>query len=202
MAKPIESVPVFLDAVAAQSADPIVRCNYLVIESDDPQLGWSITGSSGVPLPFLLLGLEGIVVGGLGGGAFVSPLDVEELFLSVEADGFTLEASDLWLPNFLFTGKRADPALLRLVAVSDIASAGAVLRINRALFTLALQAREGNLGWEDFSRRCAEMEGPEFSVDETRAFAFWNESIIEAAFDQFPKNVELELPRRGNPESR
>jgi hypothetical protein len=177
-----DDVPLVVDSVAAYESFPIVRCNYLSIECDSPEAGWTIRIGR-ERLPFLMLGLVGIVTRPFVSERFTSIDLIEDLFKRTEAQaGLVIHVDDIWLPMGLFDRINPEPA------------SGRVYRIKTNLFVLALAFREGRLDPNTFRHRCARFKQPlVFSENETRPFREWRGQQIQNAKDQYPKNRELEL---------
>lgn len=178
--RPPEDVPVFIDSVKTLRGFEMTRCNYLSIECDEPQPGWELD-ISGTRLPFLLLGLSGIVVRPPRGERFHTPEDIEHLFRLIEDEGGLLvDIEDVWIPNFLLGDE--DPA------------PGSVYRMNARAFTAATQFREGRMDLEEFLGLCRELPDPlAWSGEETEAFLAWREEHMSHAVEEYPKSGELEL---------
>ena len=157
--------PIFVDAVVDVAEPRLVRCNYLAIEADDPMPGWALRLDGTNSLPFFMLGLSGIIVSPPGKRQFSSGGDVDATINLLESHGFTVEASDLWLPHFLFKKQSFD-----LVP-------GLVFRVNGALFAFAFRYRDGQVSWEEFAGFCRETEVPRFSREESAAFKDWHQRV-------------------------
>ncbi len=56
---PFDDIPVSVETLS-RPYFPLVRCNYLYVECDEPRPGWSL-GLGAERLPFLMLGLVGII---------------------------------------------------------------------------------------------------------------------------------------------
>lgn len=192
-------VPVIIDSVklprknvtspgglrAESDLRSITRCNYLSVECDSPKPGWSVR-IGGLDLPFLMLGLTGVIHRPFGDEQFDIPAKIESLFLSVEQmGGLLVNINDVWLPNFLFERSGATP------------SKGMVFRVHRDLFETAFLYREGCLAHGTFLERCHSLSRREaviISKKETEAFSIWHKEQISNAVHQYPKNKSLVLP--------
>ena len=137
----------------------------------------------GEGLPFLMLGLIGIVTRPFGAERFNSIDLIEDLFKRIEDDAnLLIEIDDIWLPIFLFDNIDIKPLT------------GHVYRIKSSMFNLALSFREGRLDFESFISQCRQLERPLFlSETETLSFSQWRELQVQNAIKQYPKNSELKL---------
>ncbi len=163
----------------------ITRCNYLSVECDSPKPGWSV-GIGGVEMPFLMLGLIGVVHRPFEGERFDTPDKIEKLFFLVEQQaGLLININDVWLPNFLFSRGGATQ------------SKGLVYRVHWDIFSTAFLFREGRLGQGTFLDRCHSLnhhEAVTISEKETKAFSLWHKEQVSNAVRQYPKNKGLVLP--------
>ncbi len=87
-----EAVPVIIDSVKTSvrknvdlqrpgedsSFRLITRCNYLSVECDIPKPGWTLRVSE-LNLPFLMLGLTGVIHRPFDGERFDTPAKIEEI---------------------------------------------------------------------------------------------------------------------------
>lgn len=175
-------VPVIVDAVRIYEYFPMVRCNYLSIECDSPKVGWTI-GIGGEELPFMILGLVGIITRPFIADKFNNIELIEDVFRRIEDEADLLvDVDDIWLPMFLFNNINIRP------------ETGHVYRIKSDLFILALSFREGRLDIQAFLDGCERLDRPlMLSEDEMRAFGQWRELQVRNAVEQYPKNRSLEL---------
>ncbi len=163
---------------------PMVRCNYISIECDDPSPGWQI-GLNNLFAPFLLLELVGIVQQPLGAARFTSYTLVNQLFEQVEKQAsLIINFEDIWLPSFLF----ASPLHV-----------GDVYRVSNELFSEAFRYRDGRRNQEQFEGRCKELAPIVISPEETRAFAGWIAEQISGAQNSAPKDPDLQLRTKRRP---
>ena len=175
------SVPIIADDVRSRG---LARFNYLVVENDVPTPGWTIsTGAE--TLPFLMLGVSGIVMQPFGEPRFGSPELIEDLFARVEDDlVLSIGVDDIWLPEF---------------TIHQPISPGDVFRIRADLFRHVFAMREGRIlveSWQSFANTGDDMRlGMSFSQSETSAFAEWSSLQVNAARSAYPKNRELQLHR-------
>lgn len=176
-------VPIVVDAVKTYEHFHMVRCNYLSVECDSPKEGWTLS-IAGETIPFMMLGLVGIVTSPFGAERFDSVDLIEDLFKRVEdkAD-LLIEVDDIWLPILLFNNINIEPRI------------GHVYRIKNDAFVLALSFREGRLDLEGFLSECQQLERPlVLSENEMSSFSKWRELQVQNAKDQYPKNPKLVLP--------
>lgn len=179
---PTTSIPVVVDAVKASEYFPIVRCNYLSVECDSPKAGW-IINIGGEELPFMMLGLVGIITRPFIAERFDRIEFIEDLYRRIEDEAdLLIDVDDIWLPMFLFNNINITPEI------------GHVYRIRSDLFILALSFREGRLDSEAFLNECQRLERPlVISEDEIRSFQEWRQLQVRNAIEQYPKNRDLEL---------
>jgi hypothetical protein len=181
MPDPPQAVPILIET-PARAYFPMVRCHYLAIEYDTPRMGWGIS-LGGPMMPFLMLGLAGIIQQPFDAERFSNYGLIEGLFRRIEEDsGLSLNFEDIWLPSFLF---------------SSSAHVGDVYRAGLRLFVLALQYRDVQLPKQEFEARCKDL-GNEivFSEDETRAFRSWIAEQVSMAQNREPKDRNLRLGTR------
>lgn len=177
-----QDVPVIIDAIKAHESFPLVRCNYLSVECESPMPGWTIK-LGGEVLPFMMLGLVGIITRPIGAEMFYNTNLIEDLFSKIEDEaGLLIEVDDIWLPMLLFHSVKTKPEL------------GDVYRISSDMFAWALAFREGRIDHETFLIQCKQLERPlVFSEEETIIFKEWRELQIQNAIEQYPKNDNLKL---------
>ncbi len=180
---PTIDVPLVVDAVKTHEHFPMVRCNYLYVECDSPKGGWELN-LGGEALPFLMLGLVGIVTSPFGAERFNTVELIEDLFRRIEDEADLLvDIDDIWLPMFLFNNTNIVPEI------------GHVYRIKSDVFTLALSFREGRLDLKAFISGCRQSKRPLFlSEDEMMSFSKWHDMQVQNAKEQYPKSRDLELP--------
>jgi len=177
-ASPQHDVPVLVET-PARPYFPMVRCHYLSIEYDTPRAGWGIS-LGGPMMPFLMLGLAGIIQQPFDAARFSNYGLIEGLFERIEKDpGLSLNLEDIWLPDFLFS---------RSLRVGD------VYRTGLRLFVLAFQYRDVQLSQQGFEARCKDL-GNEivFSEEETSAFRSWTAEQVSMAQNSEPKEPKLQL---------
>lgn len=96
------TVPVLVDSLKEYGDFRMARCMYFSIECDTPGAGWTLSLRSET-IPFLMLGLSGIITSELRGREFQSVDDIEALFESIEEhDSLYIDINDVWLPLELF----------------------------------------------------------------------------------------------------
>lgn len=194
-----ESVPVIIDSVKSgvrkivNSQGPgedssfrlITRCNYLSVECDLPKPGWALRVGA-LNLPFLMLGLTGVIHRPFDGEHFDTLDKIEDLFVRIEDEaGLLVNINDVWLPNFLFDRAGAPQ------------KKGQVYRVDGNLFSAAFLYREGRLALGTFLERCHGVNrAVTISEKETAAFTDWHKAQIEHSIGQYPKNKALALHYR------
>ena len=176
-------VPVVVDDSKSYGKFRITRCTYFTIECDAPSSNWVLElGKKSIP--FLLIGLSGLIVRPIRGGRlFESSDSIDELFDTIESHpSLYVDINDLWLPNKLFQG---------------LPHRGQVYRVGFKLFHVAYLYREERISEDQFLRQCSELKGNiRLSKKETRSFANWSRFQIQKAKDSFPKNKGLRLEYR------
>lgn len=174
-------IPVIIET-PSRPIFPMVRCYYIAIEFDTPDNQWTI-GLGAERLPFLMLGLAGIVQAPVGAPRFNRPELIDRLFRLVEGAGGLVNFEDIWLPARLF---RAGTEM------------GTVYRIEIGLFQTAFAFRDSRVSRETFEERARELHDQiRFSADETKAFRAWSAETIALAERREPKNPELRLRPKG-----
>jgi hypothetical protein len=179
----VDDIPVSVETLS-RPYFPLVRCNYLYVECDEPRPDWTIGIGAG-RLPFLMLGLVGIIQTPFDAPRFSEPRHVDELFERLEGSGFVVQFADIWLPHFVL-GPR-EPHV------------GDVYRVDVRVFKMAQFFREGGVTQEHFLdslQGLTDRVGVSFSEEETRAFVAWSLESLSAARDQPDKNPELKLGTR------
>jgi hypothetical protein len=178
---PASTVPVIVDSVKRNEQFPIVRCSYLSVECETPSEDWALKIGSR-KMPFLMLGLDGIITGPFGAKRFKNVDQIEDLFVAIEdVAGLLIDIDDIWLPLSLFE-RYSRPR------------EGNVYRLDGSLFALAFAFREGRIDTEFFLNNCRDMDHPLFfSRKETRVFRQWHTLQIQGASEQYPKNRSLAL---------
>lgn len=159
-------VPILVET-PARDFFPMVRCHYLCIECDTPTSEWRL-GVEGLTMPFLMLGLSGVVLQPFAAPQFNNPGVIEHFFAELEQQpSLSINFEDIWLPGVLF---HTPPHV------------GAVYRVRRDLFQLAHQFRDRQVNQQDFETRCIELRRQIlFSKEETKAFEVWSAEQILGA---------------------
>ena len=183
-------IPLIVDAVRGGKELTLVRCNYMSVECDTPQAGWSLD-VAGASMPFMMLGLSGIIVSPPGSRRFLSPESIEELFRAIEDEGgMAIDVDDVWLPMFLFTD------------IEQVPRNGEVYRIDSEAFVLANSFKENRISLARYLEMCWRLERPlSPSMEEREAFASWHRSLIDSAIRQYPKNSDYELEWQEEPQT-
>lgn len=166
-------VPVVLDDVKDYPDFAMTRFSYFVVECDEPTPGWTLMLAQ-ARIPFLMLGLSGVVVSPPSGRPrFEGADDFDDLFESIEShDHVYVDLNDVWLPNDCF-----EPARLQR---------SNVFRIGRALFATALSYRGSLIETGRFVALARDMRREiEFSPNESEAFRAWSRNQIQAAHSQY-----------------
>lgn len=180
---PVDDIPVLVETLS-RPYFPMVRCNYLYVDCDTPLPGWTL-GINAQRLPFLMLGLVGIVQTPFDAPRFTEYRHVDELFERIEGSGFLVHFADIWLPDFVFTARELH--------------VGDVYRIDIRTFKMAQSFREGGVSQDHFLdvlRDTLNQLIVRFSAEETRAFLAWSIENLSAAMNQPDKNPELKLRTR------
>jgi|SRR5579862_3895995 len=179
----LDDIPVLVETLS-RPYFPMVRCNYLYVECDEPRPGWSIRLGS-ERLPFLMLGLVGIIQTPFDAPRFSEYKHIDELFEGIEGSGFLVHFADIWLPDFVFGPRETH--------------VGDVYRIDVRVFKMAQSFRDGALAQEHFLESLRDLTGQvgvTFSEGETRTFAAWSRANLLAARNQPDKSPELKLGTR------
>ena len=179
----VTDIPVVFDAIKTLEDFPMIRCNYLSIECDSPGGGWKLSIGD-LELPFLMLGLVGIITSPFGAERFNNVGLIEDLFEQIEDKaGLLIDVDDIWLPIILFRN------------IDTVPKIGDVFRIIGDVFALALSFREGRLDLESFLNECEQFERPMvLSEEESLSFQKWHDIQIDNVKEHYPKNKGLELP--------
>ena len=162
-------VPVVVDDVKRIPDFRMTRFIYFSVACDEPAPGWTLTLRE-LELPFLLLGLSGIVLSPPGDRSeFLEPADFDSLVDMIEKHAHLyLDINDIWLPNDSLPADRA----IR----------GAVYRIGQELFADAFEFRNDLVSDKAFSAISKDRrEQVSYSEQETRAFRLWTQQQIAGA---------------------
>jgi hypothetical protein len=178
-------VPIVIDDVKRLKTFSMSRCTYFSIECDSPSPGWTLSIRDR-EIPFMLIGLSGIIIEPMGGGLFSTPDKLEQLFENIETDpeeGVYVDTNDLWLPNSVFDRKNLKP--------------GSVYRIAFSFFQAAYGFRNQILSQNEFLVRCKKLKWKaRYSASETKALALWQNNQIDKTKERHEKHPELTLSRR------
>lgn len=172
------TVPVIVESFGEEAGSALSRCLYLCIAQSVPSIGASIAFNGNERMPFLLLGLTGVIYSPPGHEAFDTPQKIDGLFATLDGEaGLSVEFNDLWLPREVFSEYEAAP--------------GAVYRLSLRSFVRAYSFREGRITAE-------ELMAPwdwelNHSLLETKSFALWQEGVAAMVRESFPKASELRL---------
>jgi len=180
----IQSVPIVVETLS-RPYFPMHRCSYLYVECDEPRPGWALNN-----MPFLMLGLVGIIQVPLGALRFEQFQHLTELFETLEEKmGMTINFADIWLPDFMFRSRR--------VRVGD------VYRLELEMFKNAFLFRDGRMPRNMFLGQAERIgESLQFSEVETRVFTGWSQENMSALAHQPDKNPELRLRNRDERDTR
>jgi len=176
-------VPVIVDDVKNYRNFSMTRCTYFTIECDVPSPNW-ILGLENRSIPFVLIGLSGVVFKPIGDSVlFLSAESIEELFNTIETSpSLYIDTNDLWLPNALFQAPHRR---------------GQVHRVGNKLFNEAYLFREDKISEDHFLHSCSHLsQETRYSEKETLSFENWGKSQIEKAKGLYPKSKNLELRYR------
>jgi hypothetical protein len=173
-----QDVPIIVETLS-RSYFPMHRCNYLYVECDEARPGWRLN-----TMPFLMLGLNGIIQVPFGAPRFEQYQHLTQLFQVLEDEmEMTINFADIWLPDFMF---RSRPGRI-----------GDVYRLELKMFTIALLFREGRMPRKEFLGHAERLgESLQFSELETRIFVAWSQENVSALLQQPDKNPELRLRSR------
>ncbi|HEB02130.1 MAG TPA: hypothetical protein ENI12_02745 [Nitrospirae bacterium] len=175
-----DSVPVIIDAVRGKGKDALIRCVYLTIEGIGPSPDWTLYLEN-TKIPYIMLGFSGIIHRPVKGRIFNSAKRITDLVDAIEKQGeFFVDTNGVWLPKRSFRKKPRG---------------GDVWRVPLGTFKFGLMYSEGSLDDNIFSEGFNAMDTmmAEFSDSETRAFASWEEKIIQRTRDSYHERKHLAL---------
>lgn len=90
-----------VDSIKDQESFRMARCLYFSVECDTPSTGWQLGLESGY-IPFLMLGLSGIITKPIKGDSFNNEDDIDSLFETIEKhENLYVDINDIWLPLFV-----------------------------------------------------------------------------------------------------
>jgi hypothetical protein len=181
------TVPVALDSTApTDGVDELVRIIYFRITAEDPNTPMFFQSGTAA-FPFILLGLEGIVLGpATNEDLFQSPQDIDELIDLIEAtqparshEPLAFETSSLWLPFGAL--QRSKSQYLSRAEQQDVgAERGDVFRLSPDAFRKAWWFFDGRIveaSLRDFFNS-SESTAVVYSPIETKAFRKWSQAQL------------------------
>jgi hypothetical protein len=184
------NIPVIIDDIKRLDGFEMTRCVYFHIECEDTLDLWRLT-SDGIEIPFLMLGLSGIIIRPMSGRSeFESAQDIEQLFSFIEGlrqEGrdeahMNVEIADVWLPN-------------RTLELQRQAIPGDVYRVDSVLFESAVAFTTGRLQYGSFLERAISGQREVlFSGQETKVIQEWARRTISRSRDS--RHPDLQLPTR------
>jgi hypothetical protein len=176
------TIPIVTDGVPRSGHSPLLaRCVYFSITADEPRGSWVLHLPT-APIPFLMLGLQGIIHRPLPwrAGIFVSPEEWNEIVTAIEQmDGFSVDFEYSWVPVALL-----DRARGRYPAGDEspngLAVRGEVFRLSHKLFLEAWRAARDGTDFEGYANRGLDAfdgdrlaDGLTYSPEETRSIQAW-----------------------------
>ncbi len=178
-------VPLVADSLARDDEDPnrLARCIFFSIVADEPEPGASLV-RDGQTIPFLLLGLQGILYQPLSGAAeFTDPDEINKLIEAIEgqtAEGpLTIETGLIWVPTSWLD---AAYSVLPTERADNRAERGDVFRVRLTLFRSLWRFADNRLELGDLYSQWSQSGGTEtpppllrYSREETRVFGQWTE---------------------------
>jgi hypothetical protein len=184
------NIPVIVDDIKRLNGFDMTRCVYFHIDCEDTLDPW-LLGLGGTEVPFLMLGLSGIIMQPMSGRSeFESPQDIEQLFSFIEGlrrqerdeAHLNVEIADMWLPNGVMQ-RRGE--ILR----------GDVYRVDLVLFESAIAFTAGRLDYGRFLERSISGQREVFfSERETKVIQEWATRTISRSRES--RHPELQLPSR------
>jgi len=181
------TVPLILDAALQTTAEQIARCVYFTIEADEPAGGWFLEFGGRLRLPFLLIGLQGIVHRPISADhpEFTEAWLLDELIEIVESrEELYVNTEYLFLPTALLKAAWAGHG--RSSEDDETGPVpGAVFRVSHSLFVDAFRAARGGASVEELVAlgRDVREEGDtplvRYSPDETRGMRDWTAKQVE-----------------------
>ena len=181
------TVPVQIDDVKNLRGFEMTRCTYYSIACDVPTPA-ALDGVRGKRVPFLAMGLSGVIYKPLGRARlFKTARQIREIFAAIEgSDGLYVDVDDLWIPNAAFEGTPEEHRVR-----------GAIFRVSPEVFRMTADYRVGRIASKDLhdrsTRRRAEIG---YSPEETAAFRAWSQDVVSAAKHYYAKNPKMRLKRR------
>ena len=177
------SVPLVIDDVKRMRDFEMSRCIYFSIECDVPWAGWTMDISKN-RIPFLMVGLSGIIYVPAAGREFDEPEEFESLFNLIEKQkDIYVETNDLWIPNFAFS--------------KSPVQRGEIYRIGEKFFHDAYKYRENIISADKFIGRCTKSEWQAlYSAKETKAWSKWNHNKIQEAKQYHERHSKENLKKQ------
>jgi hypothetical protein len=177
------AVPVVIDDIKRMETFQMARCSYFCIQADTPSPDWILDMES-ISIPFVMLGLSGIIVSpSLKEELFKTPDSFDKVFDRIDSHkALYVDTEDIWLPIELF-GKQE-------------LGRGNVYRVDLSLFQLALLFRTEVISQNAFTDGAREIsDAVQYSATETKALRKWSEGEIEKARTDYQEHPELRLKR-------
>lgn len=154
-------VPVIVDEVNEE----FTRVSYFTIEDDYNSGQWYLKVDNFAPVPFLMIGLHGIILGSNNfenNNLFLDPYDFETIFLEIEKnDTLSISISSLIIPNDIIRKTYR----------------GAFLRISQKLFELLVNYNN-NWSIDIVNNAKNYIQEIELSKREEEAFEKWCDKIL------------------------
>ncbi|QEH36609.1 hypothetical protein OJF2_51930 [Aquisphaera giovannonii] len=176
------TIPIVTDGIPRSGPGPrLARCVYFSITADEPNRPWFL-GLPNVTIPFLMLGLQGIIFRSplRQSGLFVTPDDWNELVTIIEQqDGFSVEFEYFWVPVSLLDRARGQypPGD---ESPNGLAVRGEVFRLGHKLFLEAWRAARDGTDFVNYANRVLDYfdgdrlaAGLTYSPEETRSIQAW-----------------------------
>lgn len=179
----IGSVPIIIDDIKEYEGFKMSRCCYFSIEFDDLGEDW-VLGFSNMAIPFMMIGLQGIISSPVGNyGSFNTASDIEYLFNLIEGNdnGLYVDVNDIWVPNSAFKDE-------------EYFKIGSTYRMGYELFRLCYNFRNQRISKTEFLESSIEYTGQlDYSKIETESFRTWEKNQIEEARINYEENREMAL---------
>lgn len=184
------SIPVLAESFKVEPEFKMVRCIYFSIECDTPMPGWHLSLNEQIDIPFIMLGLSGIIYQPIGStGGFDDYNKINTLFDTIEKEpGIYIDTNDIWLPNNLFT------------EITGEKVKGHIFRISFDLFVNAWQYRNDRITLSEFEKYCNKTNNKMINTSEkeTQAFNDWWKELIEETRRQYHESEKrLQLRYKG-----
>ncbi len=177
------TIPVMIDDIKDIDNIKFTRCTYFSVQCDTPSAGWSL-GTSNISLPFIMMGLSGIICRPLEDSVkFTELTQIERLFEFIESqENLYIDINDIWLPNFAFQ--------------KGMQKRGTVWRVDIKIFTEALRFRDNTINFSDLEKMCKSYQkGVVYDDTETFVFQNWIDQQIAEAKRNYHSNQKRQLPK-------